>query len=209
MTTHQDLERLERIRHVTANYRDYQGLQQLPVALFVLSLLLVRDGEAGWLLISLPVLMVLSALVRRYYRRRFGSVQALSSPGRTAVYMFVLVGFIVCILLAANLSAAFGWSYGPLGAAGLVFAVFFVALAYTHWRMRAHYLVAGAVIGLAGLLPLGMLMPSGVHPLSFAATESLLAAFAAVLCIGGLLDHRTLVRTLPPVTETAQENGTD
>lgn len=209
MTVPHDLERLERVRKVTANYRDYQGLHQLPVALFGLILIFSRGGNLEPLFIGLLVFFGLNALVRRYYRRRFGHVQALSSPGRTAAYVLVPGSLIVLVVAAGALSASMGWGDGPLGSAGLVFTVLFVMLAYPHWRMRAHYLAAAAVVGLASLLPLGMLMPSGVHPLSFAATESLLVTFAAVLCIGGLLDHRTLVRTLPPVTETAQENGTD
>jgi uncharacterized membrane protein len=180
----------------------------LVVALFALNLLLLRGGSLEPLIIGLPLLVALGFLVRRYYRRRFGHVQALFKPERISVYALLPFGFVILSMTGGVLTAQAGWIDGPLGAGGLVFALLFVLLACPRWRMRAHYLVAAAAVGLASLLPLGTLLPSGVHPLSYAATDTLLVTFAAVLCVGGLLDHRTLVRTLPPVTDAATENGT-
>ncbi|GAA1083763.1 hypothetical protein [Nocardiopsis metallicus] len=208
MTVPYDFERLERVRHVTAYYVDYQGLYMLVVALFALNLLLVRGGSLEPLIIGLPLLVALGFLVRWYYRWRFGQVRALFDPGRISAYVLLPFGLLILSMAGGTLSAQAGWTYGPLGIGGLVFTLLFVLLACPHWRMRAHYLVAAAAVGLASLLPLGMLLPSGVHPLSYAATDTLLVTLAAVLCVGGLLDHRTLVRTLPPVTDAATENGT-
>ncbi|WP_017581880.1 hypothetical protein [Nocardiopsis valliformis] len=209
MTVPHDFDRLERVRHVTANYVDYQGFYMLVVALFALNLVLLRGGSLEPLIIGLPLLAALGFLVRWYYRRRFGHVRALFPPSRISAYALLPFGLVMLSMAGGVLTAQMGWSYGPLGVGGLVFALLFVLLAYPHWRMRAHYLVAAAAVGLASLLPLGMLLPSGVHPLSYAATDTLLVTLAAVLCVGGLLDHRTLARTLPPVTDAVTENGTD
>lgn len=209
MAVPHDIGRLERIRHVTAHYLDYQGLYMLLLGLFALNLLLLRTGSPVPLMIGVPVIVALGLGVRAYYHRRFGRVRPTIVPARLSGYVLVCVAFLVLPAAVAATSARVGATGEYVGAGGLVFAALFLVLASTNWRLKAHYLLAAIVIGAASLLPLGPLMPSGLHPFGFGSVGVLLVVFAAVAVVGGLIDHRTLVRALPPVTDAVTENGTD
>ncbi|WP_159940720.1 MULTISPECIES: hypothetical protein [unclassified Nocardiopsis] len=60
MTTPHDLDRLERICAVTARYRDYQGLNLVPLGLLLMSLALLGGRGAESLFAALPVAVVLA-----------------------------------------------------------------------------------------------------------------------------------------------------
>lgn len=208
MTTPHDLDRLATARAVTANYTDFKGLYMVLIGLFIGTVaLLVREGNLEPLFLILPVFVVLALLVRAYYRRRFGDVRPLQTPQRIAARTFlpvlILVAFLAAIAVANNLGVNGMWLF-------TAFMVgIFLMMVGSPWRKRIHYLVSAAVLAGLFLAPLGMLTPSGVHPFEWEYPNLAQVTVAVLFVVNGLLDHRTLVRTLPPVAEPTAENGTD
>lgn len=203
-----DLDRLETARAVTADYTDFKGLYLVLMGLLLgTAVLFVRDGNLEPLILSLPVFVVLCLLVRTYYRRRFGDVRPLQTPRRIAARTFlpvlILMAFLVAIAVVNNLGVNGVWLYVTF------IAAVFLMMAGSPWRKRVHYLVSAAVLVVLFLLPLGVLTPSGAHPFEWEYPNLAQVTVAVLFVVNGLLDHRTLVRTLPPVAEPAAENGTD
>ncbi|WP_017585046.1 hypothetical protein [Nocardiopsis ganjiahuensis] len=200
MAVPHDIDRLERIRHVTANYLDYQGLYTSLFGVFLIFLVFMDQGRLEALILGVPVVVTLNILIRRHYRKRFGDVRPLRSPNRTLVQVgvtvLVLGGFLAAVVIANAFDRQGLWIYGLL-LMGLL-----VLTAGWHWRMRPHYLVSAAVALVLFVLPLGALTPSGSHPFEITSPNVLLLVVAVMFVVNGLLDHRTLVRTLRPVAES-------
>ncbi|MBE1456679.1 hypothetical protein H4W79_000893 [Nocardiopsis terrae] len=204
MPTPPEIDRLENARAVTASYTDFKGLYLVIIGLLLGTMaFLVRDGNLEPLILGLPVFVVLGLLVRAYYRRRFGDVRPLQTPQRIAARTFLpvlaLVAFFTAIAVANNLGVNGVWLF-------IAFMVgVFLMMVGSPWRKRIHYLVSAAVLAVLFLAPLGMLTPSGVHPFEWEYPNLAQVTVAVLFVVNGLLDHRTLVRTLTPVSE----NGTD
>jgi hypothetical protein len=192
MTTDPDFDRLRRLRAVTAGYRDYQGLNLVAPGLLLVSLGLLHGRGVEPLFAAIPVAAALALLVRWYYRRRFGVVEALAGRPRFPAHVVLLVMLCLGAAFAATLVPP-----GPVGVGGLVFAAAIALCAFPHWRLRAHHLAVAAVLAVASLLPLGLWTPTGAHPLGFTSMVVLTVVGGAAVCVAGLLDHRVLVRTLP------------
>jgi hypothetical protein len=208
MTSPHDLDRLRTARAVTANYTDFKGLYLVLLGLFLgTTALLVRDGNLGPLFLGLPVVIVAALLVRAYYQRRFGDVRPLQTPRRIAARTFlpvlILVAYLAAISVANNLGVNGVWLFVTLT------ATVFLMMVGSPWRKRVHYLVSAVVLIVLFLLPLGMLTPSGTHPFEWEYPNMAQVTVAVLFVVNGLLDHRVLVRALPPVTEPTDENGTD
>ncbi|MFE3459792.1 hypothetical protein ACFXKD_19795 [Nocardiopsis aegyptia] len=189
-----DFDRLRRLRAVTAEFRDYQGLNLVPPGLLLMSLGLLHGRGVEPLFAAIPVAAATALSVRWYYRRRFGVVEALAGRPRIPAHLLLLALLCLGALFAAALVPP-----GPVGTGGLVFAAAIALCAYPHWRLRVHHLVVGAVLAAASLLPLGLWTPTGEHPLGFTSMVVLTVVGGAAVCVAGLFDHRVLVRTLPAV----------
>lgn len=208
MPTPHDLDRLERARTVTANYIDSKGLYTVLMGLFLISMtLLIRDGNLEPLFLSLPVIIVLSLLLRTYYRWRFGDVRPLQTPQRifmrTMLPVLVVLGYLLAIIIAGHLGVIGPWLFAVL----LIISC--LTMLGSSWRARVHYMVSAALLAAFILVPLGALTTSGVHPMEWEYPNMVALLLGILFVVNGLLDHRTLVRTLPPVAEPVTENRTD
>lgn len=212
MPTPHDFDRLERARTVTANYTDSKGLYTVLIGLFLGAMaLLVQDGNLGPLFLILPVIIVLSLLTRAYYRRRFGDVRPLQTPQRiftrTMLPVLVGLGYLLAIIVAGHLGVIGPWLFAVL----LIISC--LTMLGSSWRARVHYMVSAALLAAFILVPLGALTPSGVHPMEWEYPNMVVLLLGILFVVNGLLDHRTLVRALPPVveqaTEPTAENGTE
>lgn len=202
MSTPHDIDRLKRVRAVTGHYSDFQGLYMCLMGLFLVLMSFARPGS-DLLLVGVLVTVVLLFAVRRYYRRRFGEVRPRQTPQRVLARVFVPLLLLASCLVAVTVANA----HGVTGT--WLFAVF-AALALTlgggpNWRLRLHYPISAAVLLLLLVLPLDALLPSGEHPFDWERPVMVTLVAGALLMVNGLLNHRTLVRTLTPVGE----NGTD
>ena len=200
MVSPHDIDHLGRVREVTARYTDYQGLYTSLFGVFVLFLVFMDHGRLEALIVGVPVVITLYVLTRRYYRKRFGDVRPLRSPNRTLLQVggtaLMLGAFLAAVVVANAFDRQGLWIYG------LLFMGLSVLAAGRQWRTRSHYLVSGAVVLLIFVLPLGSLTPSGAHPFEIASPNVLMLVVAVMFVVNGLLDHRTLVRTLRPAAES-------
>ncbi|MEU3305496.1 hypothetical protein [Nocardiopsis sp. NPDC006832] len=207
MNTPHDIDRLERIRAVTSDFSGYQGLYTVLLGLFGLWMAFVPLSRGGPWSVLFPVGILLLAglfiVVQRYYRRRYGKVRALWTTKRVLWLLLLpfglLLGYVALMSVTNVLGVQGGWVFG------VFIGVCLVAVGCSDPRARWHYLVGAGAILVFTLLPLGALAPSGVHPVEWEYPVMVPLVAGLVFVVNGLLDHRTLVRTLTPVSE----NGTD
>jgi hypothetical protein len=201
----------DKIRFVTANYQQLQGLRLVPLGLVmglwalcdVLRFLegagvpardratvLTRIGLACWL----GLILALAAPV--YYRHRYGSVDPIDRHTRNRWITAAVIGFFVLGGMGSN----------PEWPVSLQMLLVSVALFITVWhdgRVRAHYL-APAFVGLAAsFLPVLDAAPADLKIALFG-----LGGLTLIGC--GIGDHMLLTRTLakPRTTDHAPHSAT-
>jgi hypothetical protein len=208
--TRQLTQHLQRIQYVTRHFQELQGLRYVPYALAVLgATVLVGGGLAAAIagIVILAVGILLAPLVARYYTRVFGRTtrsQADNQRGRVVVIVLI----VALVALEITFHQSFPVQYTQLYAAMPELAAALVLLVGfgmgERLRMRPYWAALGAalvVIDLALLLVgLGVLpTPSGVTDIRTFAFTSLLRVYLVPLtvavAIGGVLDHRLLLRT--------------
>jgi hypothetical protein len=193
--------RAETIRFVTANYSNLQGLAIVPISAFLLIRCLGR--AAGWSWVRGHAFMYGGVLVsivgwfaiRRYYARHFGRVLPRRTLEANVGFTALGLGLLgLAVALSDRLQHA---SAGSTSVSGLFFVPFLLLL-WGGRSLRRHYLwLAIACLGVS-LLPATGLVPP-VRP----DDDVYFDWVAGVgLGIGGLLDHRALVRALGAVSET-------
>ena len=202
-----DIDHLEKVRAVTSDFSGYQGLYTALLGLFMVWVAvfpLSQEGPAPVLFPVGPLLIAgLAIAAQRYYLRRFGKVRPRWTTKRVLWVVFLPIGLLfgyVALMSVTNvLGVQGGWVFG------VFIGVCVVTIGCSDPRARWHYLVGAASVLAFTLLPLGVLTPSGVHPVEWEYPVMVPLVAGLVLVVNGLLDHRTLVRTLTPVSE----NGTD
>jgi hypothetical protein len=203
---------LQRVRYITQNYRELQGLKSVP---FSLLFLLWGAFDAGWLkvpawLVDSPLVLLLilgsiglaialTKAIEGYYERRFGRIEP--DPERTRrkrrwALISMFSWFIVIVLHEAFQL--------PLSVFLLTTGAFWVIYMFLYdWpnrRFMMHHITAMLLfIGISLLLSLGVIEQDNSTPL--------LVATGLILLIIDIIDHVLLVRTLKPVPEDSY--GTD
>jgi hypothetical protein len=186
---------LEEVRAIAANYFFWQGLRWIPigVALIVVAVdLLAKDffGPLGLLvgMLSLVVAFWMSTTgLRGYYRRNFGRVRAdpdLHARRESIKWMVVYPAMMASTIFDLKLSL-------PIVISGFVWAISLEAYRRSTGGGRVHYVVAAAALCIFGLLPLGGSVPTGKDGVAV-----LVGFFGLIYVIGGILDHRELVRVM-------------
>lgn len=207
MNTPCDIDRLEKVRAVTSDFSGYQGLYTALLGLFMVWVAvfpLSQEGPAPGLFPIGPFLIAgLAIAARRYYLRRFGKVRPRWTTKRVLWVVLLpfglLFGYVALMSVANVLGVQGGWVFG------VFFGVCLAAVGCSDLRARWHYLAGSGLVLAFSLLPLGAITPSGVHPVEWEYPVMTSLVTGLIFVVNGLLDHRTLVRTLTPVSE----NGTD
>jgi len=201
---------LARIRFVTSRFFELQGLRQLVVVPCCLMAFWSRPfidslhdrpaafAVAGFVFSVLPWLLVLAArpVLNRYYGARFGSVATgpLWSPDMIGWTVLLVGGF------AIDMSTFGAAKPSALLVAGSLIAVHVV---WRDWPWRVYHL--GAAIICAAAAGLTAASPAfRVDNLD----AMLRIPFSIFMCAHGVsawLDHRLLLRTLPPHPEASAE----
>ena len=197
---------LERVRAVTANFFFWQGLRWVPlgIALILLSFAPLTKRAIGdpWAsIISLTTLFIAlwlsTTVLGAYYARAYGRVQLM--PGQHArrdaiKWLVVYPAMFVALILDWRLNA-------PILFSGAAFGAGIEAYRRSTGGGRRHYIVAAILFSLLTLAP----------SVGLATSRELLVplfgVLGAVYVVGGVLDHRELVRILGPAEMATEENG--
>jgi hypothetical protein len=185
-----------RIRFVTRNFYQVQGLRMVPWALLILLFGLGRFGWLDWLPGYPPqrpldlgvlwgILAVLVATgafvsVSQYYRTHFGTVRLQHGDNL----------FILPVLVTVTVDAVHRPTNGAVIPAALLLAAALLGLVMRDGRLRAHY--APAALAWFGL---GMVPLAGVQDATVGAAAYLTGASTLLIC--GVGDHLVMVGTFP------------
>lgn len=208
----EEVQDLERVRYVTANYERLQGLKVAPLGLMLLALApltllrfdalgIAPERQEAFLavllffggMVGIMVATGVGLVVGHRYERLYGKARRRPLRRRTIVLVVVgIVAFEIGYLAYVTLQPPVYPLYLLLGLAGIVFW-------WPERRFRAHYLLVAAAFVVAGLLS-----ALGVLPGSYVAQFGLLLALAGFSCLlVSVLDHRLLVKTMKPLPEDA------
>ena len=187
----------KRIRFVTANYQQLQGLRLVPLGLFLafwasidfLGLLdparfpsgdrasvLTRIGYAYWLG------LLLAFAAPAYYRYRYGSVNPYDRRSRNRWITAAVIGFFVLVRMDRDLQ----W---PVSLHLLLVSMALFVTVWHDGRIRSHYLAPALVWLAASFLPAWDVSPASLRITLFG-----LGGLTLVSC--GIGDHLLLTRTL-------------
>ena len=191
---------LEQVRAITANFFFWQGLRWVPLGLAVIiaALDLLDPGLFGLpgkvvSLVALVVALWISTTVLGgYYRRHFGRVRMdpeLHARRESIKWMIVYPAMLVSMIVDMKLAL-------PMLITGVVWGASIEAYRRSTGGGRNHYVIAAVAFGVAGVLPLFGLLPSGK-----AGVNLLVGLLGAIYVVGGILDHRALVSVLGPAED--------
>ena len=192
-------DRLRQIHDVTDNFFFWQGLRWIPMGAALLGSAAVLSPELPipaafreWLAAALfaVALWLSTAVLGRYYARHFGRVRGDASRHvvRTKVkWLIVYPAIVVAMIVDATLAP-------PVLVSSFAFAVAIEAYRQSTGRGRGHYVVAAIGLLAFSVLPLLGVVQPGRHALT-----PLIGIVGLIYIVGGVLDHRELVRVLTPI----------
>jgi hypothetical protein len=196
-------DRLRRIHEVTDNFFFWQGLRWIPMGAAMLGYAAVSSPRVPipsplreWM--ALPIFAVAiwlsSSVLGRYYARHFGRVRGDPSRHtlRTSVKWLVVYPVIAVALF---IDAKFA---PPVIVSALALAAGIEAYRQSTGGGREHYIVAAI-----GLVVFSMLPVLGIVSTGKSILTPLIGVIGLIYIVGGVLDHRELVRILTPVPEKA------
>ena len=185
----------DRIRFVTGNFSQLQGLRWIPLGLYLIALAasamgqlswLPGDGptsEARWLGVAFCVGLIGAVGATSYYRRRYGTVAQFGRRGRNVLSAVAVAVFIV--LARFDLYAD-----GPVALAPLWVAAALALVVGVDGWLRVHFLVAAVPWFVIAWTP-----PLHADGTTRLVSYALAGAVALLVC--GIGDHRLIARTLP------------
>ncbi len=192
------MENLKRVRYITKNYEQLQGLKQVPVGIFLLSVALSNSGL--WPLYTMwepiPTLLVLALtigshmLIGVHYSKKFGQVQPATHSdwdrARGVILVLVFVG-----AFAVDLSFE-----PPVSVVGLVLAAWICSGWWRAGWLGVHYAFATMLLIVVSLMPL-----VGIVSAERLFDVGLPLSFGIVTLIIGTADHLILKHFLSPSPE--------
>jgi len=195
-------EKLRRVRTVTTQYPSFVGLTYLPGALLFIALAFVNPHASGpltffgfWAVV-LPLLILLSRRISRWYRTRFGQVVPRAHRARRS--RLIMGGFLVTALGLSISAGIVPWDERRgIQITHLMWAIAFIAIWWVgDFAGDRLHLPAGAAL----LVVLAFLGHSGFVVGSFDlvpdTTEGPALLDGVVIGVACYLDHRWLVRRL-------------
>ncbi|MGH8881431.1 MAG: hypothetical protein ACRD0P_29455, partial [Stackebrandtia sp.] len=204
MTASPSADRIRQMSAVAANFNGLRGLLVVPAGIWLLAMgasYVLAPGLQDWVLASVVLAFAAMVMITRRYRDRFGQVRNGQSAvqwavGAAAIVMFMLSG--IPVNLAAGTPI---WPYGLQAVLVMVFMVLLPPLIRgrgADLALSRHWQVMCAIVAAASLIPVGLLT-GGPHPLNAdyeTGYGTMLMVLGVCYIVGGLLDHRLLVRTL-------------
>lgn len=201
----EEIRDLERVRYVTENYEQLQGLRNVPLGFVVLALGVFMLSSASLPPFSpvasdvffygsfalLAVAFLLYFVIGNYYERRFGWVHTSSIKRKQVVS--AITGITVLILIGiVNLVFQ-----PPIHMIWLFWGLALTVIYWRERRFRMHYIAIGLLVSALSFMPL--LDISRTEPIHDAG--GLILFLGILFVVGGFLDHLLLVRTMKTLPE--------
>lgn len=200
-------DRLRSIHDVTDNFFFWQGLRWIPMGVAMVACAAVSSPRSAvpallraWIAFGLfaGALWVSTSVLGRYYAREFGRVRG--DPSRHAIrtsvkWLAVYPGLCVALVVDITLAPA-------ISVSSLAFAIAIEAYRQSTGGGRTHYTIASVALVAVSLAPLLGLASPGKSMLAL-----LVGAVGLIYVVGGVLDHRALVRILAPAQEQAHASS--
>lgn len=187
------------VRFVTAHYETLQGLALVP-GLALLAAYFFASTWAGdrfspivWLaggVVLIPLALLAGRWITRWYQRTYGDLAPRKTNHLGAVLSWV--GGMIALGLAATMApeSTVSWPAIVVGVGALVLG------GWVRRPLAPVLLPAGALLAVAGLLPLGRWLDLSAHPLSH--ISALMGVLTIVWLITALHSHSVLARVLRP-----------
>lgn len=210
----EEIRELERVRYVTENYQDLQGLRRVPAGLMVLivyAFVVATSFEittkfVADIVVTIAVLVIVMLVlgffgIRKYYEKRYGAVRMIPKifrrrrayGGLAAIAVMLVVGYLALFMYEIQNFEPYPFLFIGLGTME-------VADRWPELRFRPHYFVLGSLMVLFGLILL-ILMLQGSQYSEMLFLHLLTGFFVLQLVAGGILDHLLLVRTMKRLPE--------
>ncbi len=199
------MQNLERVRTITRNYAELQGLRMVAFGLWFILFAVGALGRHGDMTYAFPALLVVLALywaIGEYYHRTWGRVAPRRGPRDWAIMCISAAVVLAAWVLTSLIQDRY---HLPLSLFGLVLAA--LQLLYWWWegRFRSHYLWISGILVLVSLLPLtGVQFPPSApyNMIDKYNIDSLSVTILGIdFILGGLFDHLLLVRSLKTISE--------
>ena len=212
-STGQSAMRLKRVRYVTQNYRNLQGLKFVPFSLACLigssALMDLYDFTSLQSEILLPLFSILGySAMSFWYDRRFGQLGEGALGGiwqaikRVLIHLLVGALFFAGMWFVLSLAVTVDFLQPWISARGLAIAAMYLLLHYYLAGQRLHHLLAFGVLFTISLLPLVGIQAAQIRWFN---EGYWLFTLGVLLLLTSLFDHFILTRTLkPPPCEEAQ-----
>jgi hypothetical protein len=183
----------DRIRFVTANFYQLQGLRLVPLGVF---LLIAAAGTQGWftwlpgnsphaqqrwLAVAYGLAVAGASLATVLYARRFGSVWQFGRSGRNCLIVLAVAIFILLALVDQQFQP-------PLALAPLWTAAALAVIVCADGWIRSHFLLGSFAWMIVGVLPV-------LHPDAATMLEAYYVAGGLTLVVCGVGDHFLISRT--------------
>ena len=205
----EEIRDLERVRYVTENYEDLQGLKWAPAGLLVLIVYVsviftsfeITTKFVADIVVTLAVLVGVALLVsffgiRRYYENRYGRVRVVPRIFRRRRAYGGLV--VLVVMLVTFYLAAFVYEIRSIEPYPFFLILFGAVEMLERWpeiRFRAHHFFTGVLMTVAGLVLLIFTLQGNPYS-EILFVHVLVGLFVLQLTVGGALDHLLLVRTM-------------
>ncbi|WP_017612828.1 hypothetical protein [Nocardiopsis salina] len=213
MATPPDTAQLERLSRVTANYNGLQGLVLVPmgVLLLVSGLVTIWSPHNPVFLLGVVPTFIAMGLITRYYHRRFGRVRSGETgyqfvAAAAGLAVFFLLSVLLHILEVLGTTVWLGGVQVALTLATVSLVVPLLRRRLSDLTLSRHWqIMTGGLLCIA-LVPVGLFVEGG-HPLNTVELSwpGVVIAFGLPLIVGGVLDHRLLVRSLGASRTTVEE----
>ena len=200
---------INKIRGITSNFNNLQGLKVVPIGFFYL---ILAARNLGWLggkndlaayIILLCAAVGSAFIIQRYYNRLYGRVIPVHANRKHDLWLVIIAVTAICLAMVLD-TLLFYTVNLVFSLQALVWAAFFLYVAF--WLKRRQYIIFSALFVLCSFLPVFMGVPK---PFLFDYTEGVIgfALVGLTFVVSGLVDHLYIVHNLPSSPEVQHASG--
>lgn len=190
-----------KLKWITKNFESLKGLLTLPIGIYFLFLatwnylklgITEKGKDIGFPTLMIILTILATILIDRYYSHTMGRVKSTSNLNIILMIFFILVAFFIVDYLDMWINSQLNQ---PISLTSIAWAFLFTFPFFS--RKQTVYIIFSLALFLLAFLPtIGLTPYKMVFNDQYGVWGYLLIGLAMI--IGGLVDHYTLKRLLPP-----------